>query len=140
MQPSLCSVDGSCVCDRVSWTKLTLRSKDGIDSLNPALPHSRIREWIKQARSGEEEEERQERQSPGRWWKESHHFLPPPYNSKSGNCTSILVQILESFPLHPKKDLFPMGAQQVGLNDKNRFRIGILHKKMYPIMDRSTYL
>ena len=37
MQPSLCRVDGSCVCDRVSWTKLTLRSKDGIDSLNPAL-------------------------------------------------------------------------------------------------------
>ena len=36
MQPSLCSVDGSCVGDRVSWTKLTITSKDGIDSLNPA--------------------------------------------------------------------------------------------------------
>ena len=42
MQPSLCSVDGSCVCDRVSWTKLTLTSKDGIDSLNPAV-HTRER-------------------------------------------------------------------------------------------------
>ena len=31
------SVDGSCVCGRVSWTKLTLASIDGIDSLNPAL-------------------------------------------------------------------------------------------------------
>ena len=43
MQPSLCSVDGSCVCDKVSWTKLTLASKDGIDSLNPAL------EWVVRA-------------------------------------------------------------------------------------------
>ena len=33
-----------------------------------------------------------------------------------------------------------MSAQQVGLNDKNRSHIGILHKKMYLIMDRSTYL
>ena len=39
MQPSLCSVDGSCVCD-IEFrgpTKLTHTSKDGIDSLNPRL-------------------------------------------------------------------------------------------------------
>ena len=36
MQPSLCSVDGSCVGERISWTYLTLTSMDVIDSLNAA--------------------------------------------------------------------------------------------------------
>ena len=37
MPPSLCSVDGSYVGERVSWTYLTLTSMDVIDSLSAAL-------------------------------------------------------------------------------------------------------
>ena len=37
LQPSLSSVDGSCVGERVSWTYLTLTSMDVIDSLNATL-------------------------------------------------------------------------------------------------------
>ena len=37
MPPSLCSVDGSYVGERVSWKYLTLTSMDVIDSLSAAL-------------------------------------------------------------------------------------------------------